>query len=122
MTEYQFQQEASKIINSHKEEFSKCLINNQKLMAVKLLKDYTGQGLKECKEVIDLYFLGELKSYSQEERKMKLERLARLPLVVELVTKLKSISEDDLQSLLMKLTLDELLSIDEFLPESEEII
>lgn len=107
---------ASKIFHEHKMEFDGWIRNGQKLAAVKALKELTGGGLKESKDAFELYCAGKLKPYIKEDRRIKLERLARLPLVDELILKLKNISDEELHSLLMKLSIDELLSIDEFLP------
>ena len=57
-------------------------------------------------------------TYVREERKEKLEKLAKRPLVEELIVKLKNIEEEKLNSLLMGLSVDELLSIDEFFEKS----
>lgn len=109
---------ASKIIQQNIKEFQEYLYNNQKLKAVKRLKELTGNGLKECKEICDLYFDGKLIPI-KEERKEKLERLAKLPLVNELIDKFKKLHEDDLRSAFMKMKMDDLLSIDEYLPENK---
>jgi hypothetical protein len=111
-----FYERASKAIYLHKDEFAQYAKENAKLVSVKLLKDYTGGGLKECKDAIELYWEGKL-SYVKEERKLKLEKLAKKPLVDQLIVKLRDIKEDKLHSLLMNLSVDELLSIDEFFPE-----
>lgn len=112
--------EAIRIINLNKVEFEDYKKFGSKLQAVKSLKDYTGYGLKECKEVCDLYFVDKLPNI-KEERLVKLERLAKSPLVNQMVIKLKDLNENDLFSLLMKMQVDELLVIDEYL-NNDEII
>jgi len=109
---------AAKAISENEEEFSEYLTLGNKLAGIKALKEYTGLGLKESKQVMDLYYDGSIKiSNKQEERRKKLEKLAKAPLVNKLISKLNNISDDDLQSLLLTLSVDELLSIDEFFPE-----
>ena len=51
----------------------------------------------------------------REERRKKLEKLAKTPLVEELITSLKKLGDDKIHSLLMNLTIDELFNIDEFI-------
>ena len=107
---------AIKCMQEHKEEFQRYLYEKSKLQAVKALKDYTGGGLKECKDICDLYWEGQLPFlFIKEERLKKLERLAKNPLVEELMIKIKNIKEDEIHSLLLNLTVDQLLAIDEIL-------
>ena len=114
-----FLKEATNVIFSHKEEFDLYVSSNTKLSGVKALKDYTGGGLKDCKNVFELYADGKL-SNIKEERREKLERLAKKPLVDELIIKLRNLEEDKLHSILLTLDLEVLLSIDEFLPDEIE--
>ena len=108
--------EASRIIREHRTEFEDYKQSGLKLAAVKALKEYSGYGLKESKEILDQYWEGKLQPYlKKEERKEKLERLAKAPLVEELILKMKNMDESKLKSMLMILPVDELLSIDEFL-------
>ena len=103
-------------MQDRKEEFQKYLYEKTKLQAVKALKDYTGGGLKECKDICDLYWENRLPFlFIKEERLKKLERLAKTPLVEELMIKIKSIKEDDMHSMLLNLSVDQLLIIDEIL-------
>lgn len=107
---------AIKTMRDYKEEFQRYLFEKTKLQAVKALKDYTGGGLKECKEICDLYWEDKLPNlFIKEERLKKLERLAKTPLVEELMIKIKNIKEDELHSMLINLSVDQLLSIDEIL-------
>lgn len=104
----------AKVIYEHKDKFDEYVRNNSKLAAVKSLKDYTGFSLRESKLFIDLYYNGDIEILSvKENRKQKLERLAKKPLVEELVKKLKNINEEELNILLMSLSIDELFSIEE---------
>jgi len=114
-----FLKEATKIIYQNKSKFDEYIRTNQKLTAVKFLKESTSTegGLKNCKDVCDAYWIGNLPNYVKEDRKLKLESLAKTPLVEQLMYKLKNIEEDKLHSLLMNLSVDELLSIDEFFIE-----
>ncbi len=114
-----FLKEATKVIFSHKGEFDLYVSSNTKLTGVKALKDYTGGGLKDCKTIFELYADGKL-SNIKEERREKLERLAKKPLVDELIIKLRNLEEDKLHSILLTLDLEVLLSIDEFLPDEIE--
>lgn len=114
-----FLKEATKVIFSNQIEFDHYIRNNTKLAGIKALKDYTGGGLKDCKNIFELYIDGKL-SNIKEERKEKLERLAKKPLVDELILKLRNLEEDKLHSILLNLDLEVLLQIDEFLPDEIE--
>lgn len=118
MIDKEFQKIACKVIYEHKSEFENYLLTKSRLHAVKALKDYTGAGLKECKDVLDLYFDGKLPSYIIEERRTKLEMLAKKPLVEELYNKLISLKKDDFGNILMNLTVDELLNLDEIIDKN----
>lgn len=99
----------------HRSEFDEFVKEGSKLQAVKYLKELTGAGLKNSKEVCDLYWDGKLKGFHiREDRKAKIERLAKVPLVEQLIDKLKNLEEEKLHSLLMSLEIDLLLSIDDF--------
>lgn len=99
----------------HKVEFDDFVNCNSKLQAVKYLKELTGAGLKNSKEVCDLYWSGKLKGiHIREDRKAKIERLAKIPLVDQLIEKIKKLDDEKLHSLLMSLDVDLLLSIDDF--------
>lgn len=104
-------------ILDHRKEFEEYFKNTQKLQFVKSLKDYSGGGLKECKEVADLYWEGKILNPLKEERRIKLEQLAKAPLVNQLLEKIKKLDNDSLFSFLMNLDIDELLSMDELLSE-----
>ena len=111
---------AIEILNTHKLEFEEFKLNGLRLPAVKRLKDLTGLGLKDSKDICDFYWTGKLSlSNIKEDRKEKLERLAKLPLVNELSIKILNLKEDELHSILLKLSIDELLTIDEYLPKLE---
>lgn len=121
MTQYSndadFLKEASKIIHNNRIEFEEYKKTNSKLYAVKLLKEYMNCGLKESKDAIDLYWVNKLPHFILEERKKKLEKLAKKPLVEELIIKLRK-NDDILNDILMKLSIDELMDIDELLTEN----
>lgn len=107
-------------IRRNKVEFDSYL-PNQKLAFVKRLKELTGGGLKECKDISDLYFVGQLPLVNiREERQKKLERLAKRPLAESIALKIKDIDVDKLDSFLMELSIDELLSIDEIFPNEND--
>jgi hypothetical protein len=110
-----FLKAASKSFHINRIEFEQYKRDNAKLAACKALKVYLDIGLKESKEAIDLYWEGNLQNI-QAERKEKLEKLAKRPLVDELIVKLKN---DDyiLSIILMKMTIDELMDIDEQINE-----
>lgn len=117
----EFLKKASMAIYENKNEFENYISNGQKLAAVKALKEWTGGGLKESKDAFDLYMANKLPSFLREDRKKKLERLAKKPLVDEIAKKMLNISEDKLTTILLNLSIDELLSIDEFfINENEE--
>jgi len=101
----------------YKVEIDDLLRKNLKLAAVKAIKEYSGFGLKSAKNLIDLYQDGKIlpKPDVREERRKKLEKLAKTPLVEELITSLKKLGDDKIHSLLMNLTIDELFNIDEFI-------
>ena len=114
-----------KIIYEHKSEFEEYLSNTQKLLAVKSLKEYATDvfklpidGLKKCKDVMDLYFVGDLPSYIKEERKLKLEILSKTPLIEQIIFNFKNLEEDYLKTLLLKLSIGDLLLIDDIFSES----
>ena len=104
-----------KIIYNNKNEFDG--YKSAKLQGVKALKDYTNGGLRDCKEICDLYWSGKIPNYIIEERKIKLERLAKQPFVSELVKKIVEIKEMDLQTRLMTFEMDDLFRLDELFSE-----
>ena len=108
-----FLKEVAKVIYEHKPEFEDYKIRSAKLAAVKALKDYTGGMLKECKEAYEMWYDGFLPPYLIEERRKKLEQLAKKPLIEEIILKLRKIEDEKLVDILIKLSIDELLSIDE---------
>lgn len=99
-------------ISKNRAEFDQFKNDNLKLQAVKRLKEMSGCGLKEAKEVIDEFWVND-RIFIIESRKEKLERLAKFPLVEEVLEKIKKLDEFGLKNLLMKFTVDDLLSIDE---------
>lgn len=109
---------AAKVIYENKSRFS--TLTGSKLESVKLLKELTGGGLKECKDACELYWSGNLPHYLKEERREKLERLAKLPLVDELIVKFRKLDDAKLHDFLMELTVDELFSIDEKIENKNE--
>lgn len=118
MIDTDFEKQASKIIYYHKNEFDSYVFNKQKIHAIKALKEYTGGGLKDCKDVMDYYFEGKLKSYIVEERKQKLEMLAKKPLIEEISNKLITLKKEDFDNILMSLTVDELFNLDEIIDKN----
>lgn len=99
----------------HKSEFDDFQKNGTRLAGVKFLKEISGAGLKNAKEVCDLYWEGKLNKFNiREDRRLKIERLAKIPLVEQLVEKIKNLDDEKLHSLLMNLNIDHLLSIDDF--------
>jgi len=115
-TKYEFDK-CMNIIKNHRDIFKEHQNNCTKLQTVKLLKELSGIGLKECKQMCDLYWDGRLPNFLIADRKEKLERLAKIPLVKELIFKIKNIESDELISILSKLSIDELLNIDELFTE-----
>jgi len=119
-----FESESEKIaaqaIYINREEFNTYLKLSQRIDAIKALKAYSGLGLKESKDAIDKFWVGELKSYILEDRKLKLERLAKKPLVEEIVINIKNIDDEAMKDLFMKLSVDVLLSIDELFVEENK--
>ena len=116
----EFLKKVSKAIYEHKSEMDEYVLNGQKLAAVKAIKEWTGGGLKESKDAFEMYLAKLLPSFIKEDRRKKLEKLAKKPLVDELVKKIKNIDEDQLSTFLLNLSVDELLSIDEIFPNDEE--
>lgn len=104
-------------IYNHRIEFQEYFNNAQKLQFVKRLKEITGGGLKECKDIADLYWEGKIFNPLKEDRRLKLEQLAKAPLTSELTEKIKKFNEEQLYSFLMKFNIDELLTIDEYINE-----
>ena len=105
---------AAKVIYEHKEEFDEYHNKNLKLAAVKALKEHAGLGLREAKHFMDLIFDKKIKITSlKEERRKKLERLAKIPLVEEIIKKFRNHTDEEISTILMTLTIDELFLIDE---------
>lgn len=104
-------------IYSHKNEFEELFNSTQKLEFVKRLKNLTGGGLKECKDIADLYWEGKIMNSIKEDRRIKLEQLAKVPLINELISKIQNLNKDELHSLLMKIDVDDLLDIDDMIDE-----
>lgn len=104
-------------IYNNRIEFEEYFNNTQKLQFVKRLKELTGGGLKECKDIADLYWEGKIFNTLREDRRLKLEQLAKTPLTNELVNKIENLNKDELYSFLMKFTIDELLTMDEYISE-----
>ena len=67
---------------------------------------------------MDLYFVGDLPSYIKEERKLKLEILSKTPLIEQIIFNFKNLEEDYLKTLLLKLSIGDLLLIDDIFSES----
>jgi hypothetical protein len=111
---------ASKAIYENREEFNTYIKLNRKIDAIKCLKEYTGGGLKESKDAIDKFWVGELRTYIIEDRKKKLENLAKKPLIEEIVINIKSVDIEKLQTRLMKLSVDDLLTIDDIFINDEK--
>lgn len=117
-----FVNDAYRCIKEHKNEFAEYLLGDhspQILLAIKALKDYSGLGLKECKYCIELYRENKLVNI-KEERKIKLEKLAKVPLVDQLMIKIRNLTDNKLHSLLLTLSVDDLLSIDEELENKDK--
>lgn len=112
-----FTSDAINEIYNHRIEFEEYFKSAQKLQFVKRLKELTGGGLKECKDIADLYWEGKIFNTLREDRRLKLEQLAKTPLTNELVNKIENLSKDELYSFLMKFTIDELLTMDEYISE-----
>jgi predicted AAA+ superfamily ATPase len=104
------------VIQKNRIKFEEYKQNSQKLMAVKMLKEYSGCGLKEAKEIIDEIWNNNFSI--KENRKEKLERLAKIPLIEEMVEKISKFDEFGLKDFFIKFTLDELLDIDEKLEKT----
>lgn len=109
---------AKRIINDNQAEFQEYLNNKSKLGAVKAIKDYTGLGLREAKQVIDRFWDSNLLIVDvKEDRRLKLEKLAKIPLVENIVDKINNLDKDKLQKIFLNLSIDELFNIDELLEE-----
>jgi len=115
---------AIKVLYQYKKDFDELKENNQKLAFVKLLKELVGiSGLKDAKDVTDLYWAGKLPNPIKEERRDKLKRLeelAKTPLVDELIIKIKDLTYSKMKVFLMEFTVDELLSFDEKFQKENE--
>ena len=103
-------------IREHYDEFLECMPDS-KLLFVKLLKKYTGLGLKDSKDNVDIIFnsfaIHNFKSIFgvKEQRKGKLEKLKIKLFAKELVEILKDKNDDELVECLSKLTLNSLEEI-----------
>lgn len=111
---------AVETIYENKDKFDDYTRDGQKLLAVKTLKELTGGGLRESKDVLDLIWDGQLVINSKkEDRKEKLEKLAKLPLINEIISKIMKLTAEELRFLLTDLEVDDLLTIDEYLSDNE---
>ena len=109
----------AKAIYEHREEFEDYIKSNYKLQAVKSLKEYTMLGLRYSKYFIDEYFSGNITILTiREDRRKKLEKLAKKPLIEEIIKNLRNSGDEKLNSLLMSFSIDELFSIDEKLSDN----
>ena len=115
MIEEDYLKNASKIIYQNKIKFDD--LKNQKLAFVKLLKELIpGTGLKDAKDAADLYWNGNLPNCIKEERMdklIRLEQLAKSPLVDEIIIKIKELDDSQMRVFLMELSIDDLLNIDQ---------
>ena len=109
--ELSFDKNAAKQIYLHRDEFESYHLNNKKINAVKALKEYTGGGLKECLDTINLYFLGLLKSYIIEERKNKLKQLDKPILIDDIILNIKNIENEKLADMFSTIPYDIIESI-----------
>ena len=111
---------AVETIYENKDKFDDYTRDGQKLLAVKTLKELTGGGLRESKDVLDLIWDGQLVINSKkEDRKEKLEKLAKLPLINEIISKIMKLTAEELRFLLTDLEVDDLLTIDEYLSDNK---
>lgn len=109
---------AKKVINENKSEYLEYYNAGHKLHVVKLLKEHTGFGLKVAKEVMESIWDKDLLiDDTREIRREKLEKLAKSPLVKSVIEKIKKVDDDKLHSILLNLSIDELLTIDESLED-----
>ena len=117
MIEEDYLKNASKIIYQNKTSFDELKNSNQKLAFVKLLKELIpGTGLKDAKDAADLYWNGNLPNCIKEERMdklIRLEQLAKSPLVDEIIIKIKELDDSQMRVFLMELSIDDLLNIDQ---------
>lgn len=112
---------AIKVIYENKHEFEVYAINNEKLRFVKALKNYIpGSGLKECKDIIDLYFLGELPLYIKESRMKKIEELGKLPIIDKFIDRFRSMNDNEIRTLLLKFSVEQLLTMEDFINNQNE--
>ena len=110
-----------KIVHEHSNELRGYIEGNARLQFVKRIKDLSGLGLKESKDFSDLIFDKIIPlDYITEERRKKLEKLARRPLVESIVDKIKNFSHEDLISVLLKFDVGELLRMDEIFDGNQE--
>jgi len=107
----------SKILFEHKSEFEYCLLNTNYILSVKMMRDYSKLGLRESKELIDLYKAGKLipDPDIKKERVDKLKRLKKIPFVNELTDKITSLNSYNLNNILNNLSFKELIIIDEII-------
>lgn len=109
---------AKDIIFKYKDTFDQYKKETRKLQAVKDLKELTGLGLKDAKDVIDMYWDGQI-VFIKEFRKEKLERLAKKPLAEILTQKIEKMDSSELINIFMKMNIDTLLLLDDFFPEQK---
>ena len=107
----------AKILFEYKSEFEEYISGTGYIMSVKMMKEYSKLGLKESKDLIDLYKSGKLKPGPdiKKERADKLEQLEKIPFIEELIEKIKSLNLDDFNNILNSLSLSDLIIIDEII-------
>jgi len=112
----------AKILFEHKSEFEDYLSTDHYILSVKMMKDYSGTGLRVSKDIIDLYRAGKLIPGPdiKKERADKLEKLEKIPFVDDLIIKIKSLSVYNFENILNNLSIDDLITIDEII-EKEKI-
>lgn len=114
----------SKILYEHKSEFDDYHISGPNyVLSVKMMKVYSGCGLKDSKDLIDLYRQGKLipSPGIKKERLDKIISLEKNTFVCELMVKINNLNSEDFENVLKGLSIDDLIVIDEAI-ENEVIL
>ena len=97
--------------------YNTCKTEKSKLFACKRLKSDSGLSLRECKDIIDYFFDNPVKI----DRYEKLKQLSKVSLVDKLLASIEDIELEKLKSVLLKLDVDILLTIDELIESIENV-
>ena len=106
---------AAKILYEHQSEFDEYLSGTEYIMSVKMMKEYSKLGLKNSKDIIDLYRAGKLIPGPdiKKQRLEKLEKLEKNNVVNEITEKIKILNTKNIKNILNSLTINQLIILND---------